>query len=74
MENKWLRSLNPFRQVVSLSEIQAWNSSSPIPLCLSYNSEHSWTSLTVQWLRVHAPNVGGMGSISGPGTKIPHAT
>ena len=26
-----------------------------------------------QWLRRHASNVGGMGSIPGQGTKIPHA-
>ena len=31
-------------------------------------------SLTVQWLRLHAPNVGGKGSIPGWETKIPHAT
>ena len=33
----------------------------------------SGTSLVVQWLRPHASNVGGMGSIPGWGTKIPHA-
>jgi len=27
----------------------------------------------VQWLRLHAPIAGGMGSIPGWGTKIPHA-
>ena len=26
----------------------------------------------VQWLRLHAPNAGGMGLISGRGTKIPY--
>ncbi|TEA36880.1 hypothetical protein DBR06_SOUSAS32310013, partial [Sousa chinensis] len=45
-------------------------------------------SLVVQWLRLHAPNAGGLGSIPGQGTrshmsqlrvrmpqlKIPHAT
>ena len=31
------------------------------------------TSLAVQWLRLHASTAGGMGSISGQGTKIPHA-
>ena len=30
------------------------------------------TSLVVQWLRLHAPNAGGLGSIPGQGTKIPH--
>ena len=32
------------------------------------------TSLAVQWLRLHAPNAEGMGSIPGRGTKILHAT
>ena len=27
------------------------------------------TSLVVQWLRLHAPNAGGLGSIPGQGTK-----
>ena len=27
------------------------------------------TSLVVQWLRLHAPNVGGLGSIPGQGTR-----
>ena len=27
----------------------------------------------VQWLRLHTPNTGGMGSIPGQGTKILHA-
>ena len=35
---------------------------------------HLWTSLEGQWLRLHAPNAGGGGSIPGQGTKIPHAT
>ena len=30
-------------------------------------------SLVVQWLRLHASTAGGMGSIPGRGTKIPHA-
>ena len=32
------------------------------------------TSLVVQWLRLHAPHVKGIGSIPGQGTKIPHTT
>ena len=32
------------------------------------------TSLVVQWLRRHAPNAGGSGSIPGQGPMIPHAT
>ena len=31
------------------------------------------TSLAVQWLRLCASNAGGVGSIPGAGTKIPHA-
>ena len=31
------------------------------------------TSLVVRWLRLCAPTAGGTGSISGGGTKIPHA-
>ena len=33
----------------------------------------SGTSLAVQWLRLHAPNAGGTGSIPGWVTKISHA-
>ena len=32
------------------------------------------TSLVVQWLRLSAPNAGGVGSIPGRGTRFPHAT
>ena len=31
------------------------------------------TSLAVQWLGLHASNAGGVGSVPGRGTKIPHA-
>ena len=31
-------------------------------------------SLEFQWLRCHASTAGGIGSIPGQGTKIPHAT
>ena len=31
------------------------------------------TSLVVQWLRLRAANAGGVDSIPGRGTKIPHA-
>ena len=42
-------------------------------LAQSYTYEsHPGTSLAVQWLRLCAPNAGGMGSIPGQGTKIPH--
>ena len=30
------------------------------------------TSLAIQWLKLHIPNAGGMGSIPGRGTNIPH--
>ena len=33
---------------------------------------HQGTYLAVQWLRVCAPSAGGMASIPGQGTKIPH--
>ena len=29
-----------------------------------------WTSLPVQWVRLHTPTAGGAGSIPGQGTKI----
>ena len=32
------------------------------------------TSLVVQWLRLHALNAGGIGSVPGWGTKILHTT
>ena len=31
------------------------------------------TFLEVQWLKLHASNIGGARSIPGQGTKIPHA-
>ena len=30
-------------------------------------------SLVVEWLRLHASNAGGAGSVPGLGTRIPHA-
>ena len=45
-----------------------------IPLCKhEYKIACFGTSLAVQWLRLHAPNARGMGSIPGWGTKIPPA-
>ena len=35
---------------------------------------HCWASLVGQWLRLCASNAGGVGSIPGWGTKIPHVT
>ena len=37
------------------------------------NNKRGGTSLVVQWLRLHASMAGGVGSIPGQGTKIPHA-
>ena len=34
---------------------------------------HTGTSLTIQWLRLPASNVWGVGSVPDGGTKIPHA-
>ena len=49
-------------------------------LCLSYvlhsvlcSNIEPGTFLVVQWLRLHAPTLGGVGSIPGQGTKILHA-
>ena len=45
---------------------------SPLPLSLSaIENSYSRTSLVVQWLRLHAPKVGGSGSIPGQGTRSP---
>ena len=35
-----------------------------------HKSDQGGTSLVVQWLRFHAPNVGGLGSIPGQGTFL----
>ena len=42
-------------------------------LDMASKSQATGTSLVVQWLRLHASNAGGTGSIPGWGTKIPHA-
>ena len=39
----------------------------------SLKSGYAGTSLAVQWLRLCASTVAGMGSIPGQGTKIPRA-
>ena len=51
----------------------------PVHIQIYYNIAHlkkqnSGTSLVVQRLRLSAPTAGGVGSISGWGTKIPHAS
>ena len=35
---------------------------------------YTGTSLAVQWLRLQVSTAGGMGSICGQGSRIPHAT
>ena len=40
----------------------------------SVKTNEQGISPVVQWLRLHASNAGGMGSIPGQGTKIPHAS
>ena len=36
---------------------------------ITFKNWESGTSLVVQWLRLHAPNAGGPGSIPGQGTR-----
>ena len=40
--------------------------------CLDAKNPTAGASLVVQWLRLCASTAGGMGSIPGWGTKIPH--
>ena len=40
---------------------------------LKKKKKKSGTSLVLQWLRFHASNAGGPGSIPGQGIRIPHA-
>ena len=49
-----------------------WNYSSKQKLFFFLNP-HPGTSLVIHWLRLHATNAGGMGSIPDQGSKIPHA-
>ena len=41
--------------------------------CIKNFFVYSWDFSVVKWLRLHAANAGGMGSIPGQRTKIPHA-
>ena len=54
------------------SKLGSAAASSLVPL-MSQSSCENGTSLVVQWLRLCASNAGGVGSIPGLGTKIPHA-
>ena len=38
------------------------------------NNSRGGTPLVVQWLTLHAPNVGGPGSIPSQGTRFPHGS
>ena len=38
-----------------------------------FKKRNTRTSLAVQWLRLRASTAGGVGTIPGQGTKIPHA-
>ena len=60
-----------FTKVIKLK----WeNQDDPILISVCwYNKNTRGTSLVVQWLGLWASNAGGMGSIPGWGTKIPHA-
>ena len=54
-----------------------WSPSIKFPHCCFYKLSKNLktgTSLVVQWLRLHASTAGGMGSIPGWRTKIPHVT
>ena len=54
-----------------------WNCISicPFPNTFIVIKSDMWgNSLAVQWLRLHAPNAGGLGLIPGLGTEIPRAT
>ena len=46
-----------------LMSLLKWTQQRPSP------NKLGWTSLVVQWLRLRAPNVGGLGSIPGLGTR-----
>ena len=41
---------------------------------LGRNNSRGGTPLVVQWLTLHAPNVGGPGSIPSQGTRFPHGS
>lgn len=42
------------------------------PFLLFKDNIHHWDFLAIQWIRLHAPKAGSLGSILGWGTKIPH--
>ena len=54
------------KSVLNWNEEEEW--------ALRVNSHKVGTSLVVQWVRLHPPSAGGMSSIPGLGTKIPHAS
>ena len=51
-----------------------WMNHKCIMLMKDVKHKRLWgTSLAIQWLGLHAATAGGVGSIPGRGTKIPHA-
>ena len=46
-----------------------WSMALSLDISCQKGSWHLWTCLVVQWLRLHAPNAGGPGSIPGQGTR-----
>ena len=54
-----------------------WSPSIKFPHCCFYKLSKNLktgTSLVIQWLRLHASTAGGMASVPGWRTKIPHVT
>ena len=64
-QSSWHRALASYASGTGVSSL--WGAST------SPSKQNLGTSLAVQWVRLHAANAEGMGSIPGQGTKIPHA-
>ena len=66
-------SLNSYIQIgITLDSKSFASNSQLLPTSLSTLRTGRGTSLVVQSLRLRVPNAGGVGSIPGQGTKIPH--
>ena len=63
MTKKWLLTSKTPPHSIRGHQLMSWKS----------NKRDVGTSLAVQRLRPHASTAGGMGSIPGRGTEIPHA-
>ena len=59
-----MREMALWSSLFTDEETEAWSSEEIFP----------GTSLVAEWLGLHAPNAGCLGSIPGQGTKIPYAT